>query len=475
MDINHSQIQDLLEHRGEGLNVEIKSWISADDPNGIAKIAKGMLALRNRNGGYLIIGFNDKSLKPDVSNRPSDARGAFHVDKIQGLISRYSWELFEIGVAFPQLDGREYPVIVVPEGVRTPVAAKADLIDRGGKYLIRVGDVYFRTLAANGTPSTALARPQDWREIVEICFENREADVGRFLRRQLAGRDVATLAAALKSLGFVSSDVSVQTATEPSLRDRSTLLLREGEDRFKQALSARKLTRDEKSVTDAGSWEVALVIDPLRTEARPDQVFLSTIAASNPRLTGWPVWLDARGFTDDTARPRVSDNAWEALIISLASWSKHVDFFRLDPKGKFYLWRNLPDDVQDGIKPGILLDPIIAILRVAEAIVVGLSIVKALTSEAETTRLGFAFRWRKLKGRRLEPWANPIVTITSFDAAHDDQVTTYVETTLDTPSSAIAPLVDQATQELFVLFGGYQLPLASIETWVQKLLERKLP
>ena len=180
MDINHSQMQDLLNHRAEGLNVEIKTWISADVPHGIAKIVKGSLALRNRNGGFLIIGFDNKSLKPDVTNRPSDAKGAFHIDKIQGLISRFSSELFEIGVAFPQLDGREYPVIVVPEGVRTPVAAKANLIDSGSKYLIRIGDVYFRTLAANGTPGTALARPQDWGDIVEICFETARPMLGDF-------------------------------------------------------------------------------------------------------------------------------------------------------------------------------------------------------------------------------------------------------------------------------------------------------
>lgn len=39
--------------------------------------------------------------------------------------------------------------------------------------------------------------------------------------------------------------------------------------------------------------------------------------------------------------------------------------------------------------------------RTLAAIVVGLSIAKALTAEVETTRLGFAFRWRKLKARRL--------------------------------------------------------------------------
>jgi hypothetical protein len=49
--------------------------------------------------------------------------------------------------------------------------------------VIRVGDVYCRTLNANGTASTAIAQPTDWRDIFDRCFENREADIGRFLRR----------------------------------------------------------------------------------------------------------------------------------------------------------------------------------------------------------------------------------------------------------------------------------------------------
>jgi hypothetical protein len=44
---------------------------------------------------------------------------------------------------------------------------------------------------------------------------------------------------------------------------------------------------------------------------------------------------------------------------------------RLDPKGEFYLWRNLPDDVTDQVKVGKALDPIIVILRVAEASLLG--------------------------------------------------------------------------------------------------------
>jgi hypothetical protein len=126
------------------------------------------------------------------------------------------------------------------------------------------------------------------------------------------------------------------------------------------------------------------------------------------------------------------------------------------------------------VPPGKFLDPIVVIIRVAEAIAVGLAFAKALEWEQETTRLGFAFRWTKLKGRELKTWANPSVLISAYEAAHDDEVTTYVELSLDTPVTAISPSVEQAVQDLFVLFGGYRLPSNAIEHWVQRLVERKL-
>jgi hypothetical protein len=188
MNIDPSQIDSLVARPSESLNVEVKRWINPDQPNGASKFIRAVFALRNRDGGFLVIGFDDKTLEPDLDNEPPNVRSVFHVDKVQALISRHASELFEVGVTFGQRDGREYPVIVVPEGVRSPVATKVPLLDEKKKELIRAGEVFFRTLSANGTPSTALAQPQDWREIVEICFNNREADVGRFLRRQLAGQ-----------------------------------------------------------------------------------------------------------------------------------------------------------------------------------------------------------------------------------------------------------------------------------------------
>jgi hypothetical protein len=121
-----------------------------------------------------------------------------------------------------------------------------------------------------------------------------------------------------------------------------------------------------------------------------------------------------------------------------------------------------------------MLEPIVLILRVAEALLVGLDFAKALGWKSEETRLGFAFRWSKLKGRRLEPWANPFAPTSATGTAQDETVTTFVDLLLDTPASAVAPYVDQATRDLFVLFGGYRFPSAAMEHWVRRLVERKL-
>ena len=105
----------------------------------------------------------------------------FTSTKFAGVVSRYASELFEIAVAFGAREGLgEYPVIVIPKGVRSPVAAKADLSDVSGRKLVRYGDVYSpHPCLETAPPSTALARPEDWRAIVEICFNNREADFGQ--------------------------------------------------------------------------------------------------------------------------------------------------------------------------------------------------------------------------------------------------------------------------------------------------------
>jgi len=105
--IDQTRIDDLVARPTESLNVEIKRWINPDEPEGAAIIARAALAIRNRNGGFLIVGFDDKTLQPDAGNEPGDVRTSFHIDKIQGIVSRYTSELW-IAKAF---SGDRWPEI----------------------------------------------------------------------------------------------------------------------------------------------------------------------------------------------------------------------------------------------------------------------------------------------------------------------------------------------------------------------------
>ena len=461
MPFDQSVIDSLVANPAETLTVERKRWIDPAAPAGQEKIIKAALALRNRNGGYLVVGFDDKTMAPDAGHEPPDIRAAFNQDVIQGLISRYASETFETLVAFSVRDGIEYPVI--------PVAAKRNLTDNG-KVLVRLGAVYFRTLNANGTASTAEARPEDWREIFEICFDNREADIGRFLRRHLAGQDIASFISRIREFG---SSVSPPTASTQC--DRAIALLHDGHTHFQTALSNRSLQPEEAALVSAGSMDIALVISPPRSNVRPDKAFLSTVASSNPNYTGWPIWIDSRNSGTTLNRPAVVDGAWQALIFSvMRGWSNHLDFWRLNPVGEFYLHRILQDDAApDKVAPGTAIDPVIMILRVAEAIAVGLGFAKALGCDPETTALGFAFKWTNLADRHLTRWADPFDNV-GGGLSRQNEVTTCVELSLDTPLSAIAPVVEKVVQDLFVLFDGASIPTATIEHWVQRLIERRL-
>lgn len=459
MDISQDRIDALLAAPSESLNVEIKRWLDPSSNDGIAKIAKASLALRNRNGGYLIIGLDDKSLAPATEGRPPSVTEAFHIDLIQAIVSKYSAIPFEVRVGFANRDGELFPVIGIPEGSTVPVACKADLIVNDHP-LLKQNAMYFRTLQANGTPSSATINWADWRELVEICFENREADIGRFLRRHLVGEGLSTLLAA----------VNGNPEKGTSLRARAAKAMETGDARRDKLIDETSAEHREAAI-NLGSWTATLVFAPPRSSPT-DQTFLNTISSANPQLTGWPVWLDSRGFRDKTAAPRMIDGVWQTIMANVGSgWASHFDFQTMDASGEFYVWRLLDDDLTEKIQPRTRLDPLLVIYRVAETIAVGLSFARALGQEDDTI-LGFAFRWRGLRGRELSPWANRNAYFSPGREAFDNEAESFIEISAGTPPSAIAPAVYDAVAPLLRVFGGFEISPSVVEAQVQRLLER---
>ncbi|MEX0641611.1 MAG: ATP-binding protein [Pirellulales bacterium] len=190
-----SQEGDDLDYRlsnpTESEGVEFKQWIDPKRPEGIEKIAKAVIALRNQNGGWLIFGFDD-DLRVDP-NRPQKIRRTYHPDVIQEIVTKYASVPFGIEVHFRKRkhDKLEFVAVFVRPGVESPVACKRDLFleeehKKKRKKLLRRNAIYVRSVQANNRVSTTEVTLHDLDGLVKRCFDNREADIAGFIRRHFA-------------------------------------------------------------------------------------------------------------------------------------------------------------------------------------------------------------------------------------------------------------------------------------------------
>jgi len=462
MPLDVNQVQQLVVNPVESLSLELKDWICPNTDEGKSKIVKALIAMRNNNGGYLLIGFNDADGSPNPEG-PNNVNELFHVDAIQGLISRFSSEAFEISVHYPVIDGNTYVIIEAPSGVKSPVATKSGL-QEGDRHFIRAHKVIIRSLSSNNTPSTTEAKWSDWSSIVEKCFDNREADVGRFLRRHLTSLTGEHLSELMQTFSGLTTPVENN--------DTPLVLLDESFERFQSLVSERNLT-----LPTFGSYEVSAIVSGDLNEHTTNASFLNLLASSNPRYTGWPVWCDSRSFTDISTRPFVYDGYWEALIVSLESgFGDHLDYWRVSPDGRFYLHRALQDDIGGGDRtpePGTVLDFALMILRIAECVVVAIEFAKSLGA-AESSNVDFSFRWKGLQGRALSSWANPNRMLSWSPVAHQDILTTSINIPVDTAISAYSGYIHQIITPLFQVFSGFEIDESVTEDLVRRLVERRL-
>lgn len=356
------QLAALVRRPSESIAVELKTWIDPRTPEGAAKIAKAAFAMRNRNGGFLVIGFDDKSGEPDRYGLDGSPTELFHVDIVQQIISRYASDPFPVEVAMKRRNEQMHPVVVVPSGIRVPVVVKSPMNGGGGKPLMREGDLYFRTLRSNGSPSSALIRPGDWPDLMELCFNNREGDIGGFVRRQLGGADRGALAAIFRELAATEPH-DIQDP-ESRIRERAAEVIENGWASFDAAIAAREKSDAEAAAIAGLAMHVGLALDPPKMDELPTRGFLDVLAGANPQYTGWPIWLDARSVYHAEDRPVVKNGAWEALSVRLVDeHPPHLEFMRLDPRGAFYLRRAMQDDLNEKVKPGTALDTFLMLTR----------------------------------------------------------------------------------------------------------------
>jgi predicted HTH transcriptional regulator len=183
--MERSQLIELLENPQESLGVEVKGWLNPEDTAQAATIVRALIALRNFDGGILILGLDDKSLESLEAQRPVNWRELYHADKIQALVGKLARPSFEIELHFIPRFGADFPVLVVPGGVRSPVMARSSVREPTGKVVLEQNAVYVRCLANDVASSSKPVTSRDWEELFARCFGHREVDVGQFIQRHI--------------------------------------------------------------------------------------------------------------------------------------------------------------------------------------------------------------------------------------------------------------------------------------------------
>jgi hypothetical protein len=465
MPLVEDQIQALVDLPSEKLSVELKPWIDPLSRCGQSIIAKAALALRNQSGGFLLIGFDDNGFPLPLKDG-LDVREAFHVDKIQEIVSRYASKPFLVEVHFRQRDGVEHPVIQVESGIKTPVVCKADLKDENGRKHLSVNEIYVRTLNANGVASSSKIQGNDFEDLIERCFQNREADHAAFLSkliRSASKSDIQELISVI-SEGYQAAKVNPGAA--------ELIILDYGQSRFKEEAAERGV-----DLSGLAFVEGVLRIEGSLKKYTSSNEFLQFLHSANPSLTGWPIWLTSQHFSDEKVHPYTYQNTWEQFIQVPGYFGHHLDFMIFNPKDDFYFVRALEDDTHKqkaAPEAPKTVEPIIQLHRVAETLAVGKAFASVLGDPPEKLKLFFAFRWSGVKNRQLIGWTQHHLDIGTNTPSHQDGVMSFVELSPMANEQEIAEKTKEAVDPLTIAFGGYEVEIPFIQKLVSKLLQRRL-
>lgn len=450
-------LDQLVANPQESLTVELKPWLDPANPEHKAKIAKACLALRNQDGGHLLLGFEDDCTV--AANAPADVQATYHVDLIQEIVSKYASEAFSVQVEFRarHTGSQLHPIVVVPSGVRVPVMAKSTSFDAVGSRLIEDDSIYVRSLTSNNRVSSSKLRRQDIRELMERCFSNREADIGAFIRNHLPGINRP----------FLENLLSLNATPISNSTNRALEYLNHSLQRYQLAFAERQQTPPS-----LGTMEAAACFD-VNTPNVSLQDLLWRMRTSVRDYSGWPPWSVIYNDRVAELRPYVVDDCWEALMHTPEDHGigAMIDFWRADPKGLLYYLRVLEDDLSSRVEPGAMIDFYIAIYRVIEVLGAVLELANTMGVKPEEN-ITVAFRWTGLKGRVLGS-RDPQRRLRSELRSVQDQVIAQCSLPATTQAISLPPFVDQVIKPLFRVFEGFEFEAGVVESITSKVLSRQ--
>lgn len=437
---NDAHLEGLVEAPIERLDVELKGWLNLTENGPRATLAKGIIALANHGGGFLILGFeSDGSLSP---GRPGNLH-SYNQDAVNGIVDRFSDPAFHCTVHTVRrvADGLDYPVIVVPGGHKLPIRSK-----RNGPLNEIIADRYYvrRPGPASEPPQAA----HEWNELLERCMANRRDEVVEVIRNVLEGR-------------APKPEASADVATTLQAWEAQSLA------RWNEVLADRPL--DAAQRMPLGYYTFSCMIEGVHVSIRELESAMDT--ANQTKLTGWtPWWWPTR----DIIRPYVHGKAIECnLGVFDNAEPAHADFWRISRTGEMFLIRGYAEDGIDrrpNIFPGTVFDLTLPVWRIGECLLFVERFAAALGVPDAVAHV--RCRFTGLNNRTLVSLENRRAV---WDArtSHSEVVETHTSEPASQISVRLPEIVRDLTEPLFLIFDFFQPPDALYAEELDRMQRRR--
>ena len=240
---------------------------------------------------------------------------------------------------------------------------------------------------------------------------------------------------------------------------------RESRRRFDE-LVAERLSGEDPHRYARGTWSASYILG--EPDQPPDRGPFLEIMRQSPSYTGWRVWFAPQC---EATRPYPFNGLLECWIIQdgVGECGAVSDFWRVDPRGRFFLIRGLKEDCHaPQISPGTTFDLYQPIWLVGETLLHAKYTAEALGVLDQ--QAGITFCWEGLEGRALRDhegkrnWRG-----LDFRKSRQPRVVTEGEFRPDTIDAKLPGLVRQLTPDLYEAFDLTRIPEAVVQEELRRM------
>lgn len=316
---------------------------------------------------------------------------------------------------------------------------RATKVDSGGRIEFRSADPHLLKLAAAHNRIPLASAPRVFADLQALGGRGEEAAM--HLREEVI-------------LHNLRPDRRRTTSAEMDAWDR----------RCRNRLSKRVTDElgDVETVYDSGTWSVSYRIPGVTV---PFGELRDALTAVQGRETGWPPWWVP---TREGIQPEIRHGAIECWFREKASRDYgHADFWRAEPELKLFLLRAHQDDGITGT-PGSVLDPVLPVWRIAEALLHAARMARHMNSD----EIEFFARWEGLENRELRVITSDRWEFEAGHVARENSIATFVHTSPEEIGHELPSVVRAVVSPLFEVFGLFDPPGSLYAKEIATMLEQ---